>query len=432
MIYPLFESNNIGAEIHFSFYDQIIDKRFAVFQMCNLNEISATACLNDKGKLNKQKFLDLCRKGSILGTLQAGYTDFPYLGKETEDIIKGEALLGVSITGWMDNPELLEDVELLKRGAEIVKETNREVASVICINPAARSTTIKPSGNASVILQTPSGIHPEHSKRYFRVMQLNKESEVAKYLEVNMPELLEESFWSATKSDYVVYIPCENNEGVITKDQMKGVKHLEIVKRIQNSWVLNGKNEELCYDKMSCHNVSNTIIVDDMAEISRYLLDNVDSFTGVSFITDNGDKDYIQAPFTSVKNLEELVSEYGVGALFMSGLIVDGLHYFNNNLWNAVDYVKNPTRPIIYETSDEYVLRKNWIKRVKKYAKNYFNNNIDKTIYCMKDIHLYHKWNGINRKFASVDFGKILSKPKYNDISDYASIACSGGSCEII
>jgi ribonucleoside-diphosphate reductase alpha chain len=76
---------------------------------------------------------------------------------------------------------------------------------------------VKPSGNASVILKTASGIHPEHSRRYFRIMQLNKESETAHYLLNHYPEMLEESLWSNTNSDYVVYVPCENDKGVIFK-----------------------------------------------------------------------------------------------------------------------------------------------------------------------------------------------------------------------
>ncbi|MBK7806841.1 MAG: hypothetical protein IPJ51_11130 [Saprospiraceae bacterium] len=175
-------------EINFSFYDKIKDKSKAVFQLCNLCEINASASVDSKGNFSEETFYRQCRNAAIIGTLQAGYTEFPYLGKQTEEIVAGEALLGVSITGWMARPELFTP-EILRRGAQIVLDTNAEVADVIGINHTARATTVKPSGNASVILGTPSGIHPEHSQRYFRIMQLNKESEVAKYLEVNIPNV---------------------------------------------------------------------------------------------------------------------------------------------------------------------------------------------------------------------------------------------------
>lgn len=421
---------NPCVEIGFSFYNEIIDKSKAAFQFCNLNEINASSLTNAYGRFDPDLFFAICRSSAVLGTLQAGYASFPYLGEETERIVKGEALLGISITGWMTCLDLF-DPELLKAGSDIIKQTNKEVVKLIGINQAARTCCVKPSGNASVILGTSSGIHPEHSERYFRVMQINKESDVTKYLEENMREILEESRWSATNSDYVIYVPCENEKGTVYKDSIQGVKHLELIKLVQENWVMNGKNEELCYDKKACHNVSNTIIIDNMAEISEYLYQNQEYFGGVSFITNFGDKDYVQAPFTSVKNTEEIMKEYGDGALFMSGLIVDGLHYFNNNLWDAVDFVKNESRPIMSDSSEDVLLKKNWIKRVKKYSKNYFKGDLDKTIYCMKEVHLFHKWNTIKRKFKLVDFATILSKPKFKDVSDYASMACSGGQCEI-
>ena len=72
----------------------------------------------------------------------------------------------------MNNPEVLLDAEIQREGAEIVKKVNKEVAELIGINPAARTTCVKPSGNASVLLETASGIHAEHSPRYLRHIQL--------------------------------------------------------------------------------------------------------------------------------------------------------------------------------------------------------------------------------------------------------------------
>ena len=123
-------------------------------------------------------------------------------------------------------------------------------------------------------------------------MQLNKESETAKWLAEYNPTIIEESKWSANNTDYVVYSPCENNDNVIVKNDMQGVKHLELIKLVQNSWILNGKNEELCYNKNTTHNVSNTVIIDDMDKITKYLFENQDYFAAVSFIDLYGDKIY--------------------------------------------------------------------------------------------------------------------------------------------
>lgn len=398
-------------------------------ELCNLTEINAKACRTN-GNFDEKKFLKACRAATILGTLQAGYTDFPYLGKTTEEIVKKEALIGVSITGWMNSPELFNE-EILGRGVEVVKQVNEEIAKIIGINPAARLTTTKPSGNASVILGCASGIHPEHSKRYFRIMQLNKLSETAKWMEENNPEMIEDSVWSANDSDYVVYCPVENEEDTIYKEDMKGITHLEKIKCAQNYWITKGRVKERGILPDTNNNVSCTVIIDDYDDISKYVFDHQNEFTAVSFLSDFGDKDYPQAPFTSVLNSEELLEKYGDGAIFASGLIVDGLHYFNNNLWEASDYISNKDK-IFDGTRAEVLLKKDWVRRAKQFAKNYFKNDIQKMIYCLKDVHLWHKWNKINKSFKTAKFEEILNKPVFNDVDKYGAVACSGGACEIV
>lgn len=425
----IYEIFNPCYEIKFGFYHKIQNKKEAVFQKCNLNEINASACIDEDGAFCKGMFYRACVDAAVIGTMQAGVCNFPYLGQQTNDIVAGEALLGVSITGWMDRPELF-DPAILQKGAEIVKVTNRTMAHLIGINPAARTTCVKPSGNSSVILSTTSGIHPEHSPRFFRIMQLNKEAQTAKWLEENMPELLEESVWSATKSDYGVFVPVTASLSAIFKSEMVGVRHLELVKLVQENWVKPGKTEELCYDPTGDHNVSVTVIIDDVVPIVDYLYEHRDSFTAVSFLSPAGDKDYNQAPFTSVLTSSELLATYGDGVLFASGLIVDGLHYFDGDLWRACEHVKN--RSLKFEGSrDKCLLQKDWVRRAKKFAKNYHKGKIDKMIYCLKDVHLWHKWCTIAQEFKPVDFGTILTMPSYSDVGDYAAAACSGGACEI-
>lgn len=412
-------------DIPYSKLQEFCNKNIELFgsQQCNLVEINA-----EKIK-NKEDFLRVCKDATILGTLQAGYTDFPYMTKATEEISKREALLGVSITGWMNNPKLFNK-EWLNDGAETCKNINKLFSKKININQSARITTTKPSGNASVILGTSSGIHPEHSERYFRIMQINKESDVAKYLLESAPFLLEESVWSANNTDYVIFIPIINPSNGLFKSDMKGVKHLELIKFAQEEWVNKGKNEYLCISKSTNHNISNTVILDDKQKIIDYIWENKDSFTAVSFISDYGDKDFNQAPFTSVLTVEEIFKQYGHGALFASGLIVDGLHYFNNNLWEACDCILNQDIPIS-GTKEQVMLKKYWLQRAKKFAKNYFKGDLKQTVYCLKDVHLCHKWETINRQMKDIDFTKVLTKPEYKQVSDYAAVACSGGSCEI-
>jgi ribonucleoside-diphosphate reductase alpha chain len=286
----------------------------------------------------------------------------------------------------------------------------------------------------SVILGTSSGIHAEHATRYFRIMQLNKESDTAKFLEQHMKFMLEESVYSETKSDYVVFVPIENPKEGLYKKDLSALDHLEKIKLVQENWVDAGTNPELCAYPNISHNVSCTVIVgDDEKEIvSDYIWNNKNVFNAVSFISTFGDKDFNQAPFTSVLTTEEIMETYGKGALFASGMIVDGLHYFKENLWQACESVINKDLPIS-GTREDVLLKKYWIDRVKKYSKNYFKGDLKLTINCLKDVHLLHKWEVINRQMKEVDFNKILDKPTFKDVSDYSAQACSGpgGSCEI-
>ena len=141
------------------------------WQGCNLTEINGKICTN------REIFLRACRASAILGTLQAAYTNFTYVSSTSKKIFEREALLGCSITGWMDSPWFFDEAEILKEGAELIKEVNRQVAEILGINPAARTTCTKPSGNASVLLDCASGIHGNHAKRYIRNVQINKQEE---------------------------------------------------------------------------------------------------------------------------------------------------------------------------------------------------------------------------------------------------------------
>ena len=107
------------------------------FQVCNLSEINGGMCET------REDFLIAAKAGSIMGTLQAGYTNFRYLTEASKQIIENEALIGVSITGWMNNPNVLFNQDNMIQGAEEVKKWNKITADLIGINQAARTTCVK-------------------------------------------------------------------------------------------------------------------------------------------------------------------------------------------------------------------------------------------------------------------------------------------------
>jgi len=284
------------------------------------------------------------------------------------------------------------------------------------------------SGNASVLLKTPSGIHGEHSKRYFRNVQVNKDEDLGRYLETVNPQMFEESVWSANKTDYVVSFPIENEDNYIYKDDLLGTELLKKVLLVQKNWVEKSTNIEQCVNKSTRHNVSNTINVIDWDETRDFIYENRQWFAGVSLLNNSGDKDYNQAPFTSVKSPKEILNIYGDCSMFASGLIVDGLHAFNNNLWEACDAV---LFNIPFEENSSTVLKKDWVRRFKKFSNTHFNNDLKQTSYLLKDVYLYHKWIKITNKLQSVDWLNSGVIPSYTEISSTGAIACSGGSCDV-
>jgi ribonucleoside-diphosphate reductase alpha chain len=393
------------------------------WQGCNLTEINGGMCTD------WDNFERACRAAAILGTLQAGYTDFKYLNKTTKEIFDREALLGVSITGWMNNPDILFDEKILQKGAEIVKKVNREVAGIIGINPAARTTCVKPSGNASVLLQTASGIHAEHSGMYIRNVQMNKESEITQAIIKSNPYMVEESVWSSGGTDVVVSFPIIPKKGSIIKDELLGVKHLELVAKAQRGWVESGTNKELCADEGVRHNVSNTILVDDWDEVEKYVFSNRHSFAGISFLSMSGDKDFNQAPNTAVIDAQTMVKEYDTAAIFASGMVVDGLSVFPN-LWDACATAQGFGEPLTLDDTATNA-KKNWVRRFQQFAENYTQGDLKKAEYCLKDSYLLHKWNKIQKHLKTVNWSGDLTEKKYTDVDTLGAAACAGGACEI-
>ena len=393
------------------------------WQGCNLTEINGGMCTSE------ESFLQACRAAAILGTMQAGYTDFKFISDTSKKIFDREALLGVSITGWMNNPNILFDEKILKKGANIVKKVNKEVAAIIGINPAARTTCVKPSGNASVLLQTASGIHAEHSPMYIRNIQMNKESEITQAIAKSNPFMVEESVWSAGGTDVVVSFPIVPKKGSMFKDDLYGVKHLELVKKAQKYWVVAGTNEDLCADEGIHHNVSNTIIVDDWDEVEKYVYKNRYSFSGISFLSPTGDKDYNQAPNTQVIDAKQMVAKYDQGAIFASGMVVDALKVYDN-LWTACSTAMGMGEDLSVESSENSA-KKDWVRRFERFAQNYLDGDMKKTEYCLKDAYLLHKWEKIQSNLKPVEWENDLTEKVYTDVDTLAAAACAGGACEI-
>lgn len=393
------------------------------WQGCNLTEINGGKCTSE------DYLMVACEAAAIIGTLQAGYTDFKFLSGASKKIYEREALIGVSITGWMNNPDVLFNKSRLKRAAKHVKETNKKIANLIGINPAARTTVVKPSGNASTVLSTASGIHAEHSKRYIRNVQMNKDTEVAKLVKEANPYMIEDSVYSANSTDYVISFPVIPKEGSIYREESKNLNFLEKVKLVQQSWIEAGTDEDLCTDPTLRHNVSNTVTVDHdkWDEVRDYVFKNRNYFAGISFLAASGDKDYNQAPNTEVLTAEEIVDKYGPASLFASGLIVDS-HKGFRDLWEACSVISYGDSAVPQEKVDQ---RADWIRRFYKFSDNYFDGDLKKTEYCLKDSYLLWKWEKITNNLKDVDFQSELKEKKYTKVDTLGAIACSGGACEV-
>lgn len=390
------------------------------WQACNLSTIN---CAKIK---TKEDFYDACQAAAIIGTLQAGFCKFPYLGETSENIILRESLLGVSMTGIMEQHQICLDPDIQKVGAKIVKEINRSIAKIIGINPAARTTCIKPEGTSSCILGTSSGIHPHHATRYIRRVQANKMEPIYNYFKDKNPRACEDSVWSNNDSDDVVSFCIEVPDGSKTKNKVSALQLLEYVKSTQQNWVLEGTNKNLCTKPWLVHNVSNTINVkqEEWEDVEKYIYENRQFFCGISLLPITGDKDYPQAPFTTVYLPSEQVAYYGDAALWVSGLIEVALNLWEDNLWAACDSLLGVGEKIKGNG------KKEWSDRCKKFANKYFNGDLRKLTYCMKDVYNWKEWVDLKREYKDVDFTEVIEEE--NNVKPEQEWACAGGVCQLV
>ena len=390
------------------------------WQGCNLSTIN---CSN---VTDEDDFYERCKAASIIGTLQAGFTDLDYLGDISKKIFAREALLGVSLTGTMEKHDIVLTEKVLKNGAQIAVETNKEFSKKIKINQAARVTCLKPEGTSSSMLGTSSGIHPHHAKRYIRHVQANiLEAPYQHFKKVN-PQACEKSSWSANNTDEVVKFPIEVPDGAKLKNQLPAIEMLSVVKDTQKNWVYSGKNRSLCTQDYLSHNVSNTVTVkpDEWSDVTQYIYDNRKYFAGISLIPQSGDKDYPQAPFTTVYTSREIVKEYGDAALWCSGLIELGLNAFDSNLWAACDYVSMNQGK---EQDDENKIK--FVTKMKNFAGKYFNGDVKRLTYCMKDVYNWKLYCDLYNSFGKVDYTQLLETE--DNTLGIEEISCAGGACLI-
>jgi ribonucleoside-diphosphate reductase alpha chain len=264
--------------------------RLSGFQHCNLTTI------NGRAATTPERFYEACISATVIGTLQAAYTDMPYLGPVTRLINEHDALLGVSICGFMDNPNVLFDPEILRKGAGLCRATNRLVAETIGIRPAAKLTTCKPEGTASLLLDAASGIHPHHARQYFRRVQANRKEPVYAFFKSINPQMTEPSVYSP-QTDDVITFPMKAADGAILRKDLNALQFLQLVMLVQQSWVIPGGDPESRSAGLH-HNVSNTCTVrpDEWEAVADFIWSNRALFTGVSLLQDAGDKAYMQAP----------------------------------------------------------------------------------------------------------------------------------------
>jgi len=250
---------------------------------CNLTEIVV------RDKDTKVTLKRKVRLATILGTIQSGLTNFRYLRKEWKKNAEEERLLGVSLTGLMDNkimstngPELQKLLDELKTYAI---EVNKEWAEKLGIAPSAAITCVKPSGTVSQLVSCSSGIHSRYSRYYLRAPREDRKNPVGAFLKsLKVPNEPEKD---KPNDVDVFYFPVESPETSIMRNDRTALEQLELYLTYKQHW---------CE-----HNPSCTIYVreDEWMEVGAWVHKHFNEIGGISFMP-HSDFVYKQAPYTEL------------------------------------------------------------------------------------------------------------------------------------
>jgi ribonucleoside-triphosphate reductase len=258
------------------------------YQFCNLSSVVVRSG-DDWDSLARK-----VRIATILGTFQSTLTHFPYLRKVWQTNTEEERLLGVSMTGILDNPRMNnpDDPELpanLEKLREYAVTVNAEFADALGINRSTAITAIKPEGTVSQLTGTASGIHPQHDRYYIRRVRSDNKDPLTAFLKSQgFPS--EPDFYKPD-STTVFSFPVAVAEGALLREDLDAIKHLRL-------WLL--------YQKHYCeHKPSVTISVQEREwpAVGAWVWENFDDITGVSFLPMDGGT-YKQAPYETIDAAE--------------------------------------------------------------------------------------------------------------------------------
>ena len=251
------------------------------YQFCNLSSCIIRSTDTQEDILNK------VRLATILGTFQASLTNFPYLRKIWQKNTEEEALLGVSMTGILDN-HLLNDPDdkelpgLLEKLRDAAVATNAEFAAAIGINQSVAVTAIKPEGTVSQLCSTASGIHPQHSQYYIRRVRADNKDPLTQFMLKS--GFIGEPCVMKPESTTVFSFPVAVAEGALLREDLTAVEHLRL-------WLIYQRH--YCEHKPS---VTISVLENEWMEVGAWVYKHFDEVTGVSFLPMDGGT-YRQAPY---------------------------------------------------------------------------------------------------------------------------------------
>ena len=263
-------------------------------QFCNLSEVVVRH--DDTVKDLERKV----RIATIFGTLQATLTDFRYLRSIWKNNTEEEALLGVSLTGILDNkflskpgPELAAALTKLK---EVAIKTNKEWARKLGINQSTAITCVKPSGTVSQLVDSASGIHPRDAEYYIRRVRSDAKDPLSLVLEEAGIPVEEDVMSPSTK---VFSFPKKSPEGAVTAPNLPAQAQLDLWETYQENWCEH-KPSMTCYYRD-----------DEFLAVGQWVYNNFDDVSGVSFLP-YSDHVYQQAPYEPItkEKYQELIKEY--------------------------------------------------------------------------------------------------------------------------